>query len=48
MKESDGEMGYFRLGAQKGLLEEMAFELTLQVYEGTSAIILRENEFGRF
>lgn len=41
-------MNYFRLGAQKGLTEKMAFELRLEMYAGTSASAFRENEFGRF
>lgn len=41
-------MSYFRLGTQKGLSEELAFEMNLELYEGTKANILKENGFGRF
>lgn len=48
MRESDERVSYFRLSAQKVLSEEMAFELILEIYEGTRVNILINNESGRF
>lgn len=48
MTESDGGVNYFRLGVEKDVSEEKAFELSLEVCKGTRASILIENDPGRF
>lgn len=38
----------FQIRYLERYLEEMAFEMSLELYEGTKANILKENGFGRF